>query len=126
MLRSVVGQVVDQLHVCSSEAEGYAPVAADPNRPVPLKSALEWMEPERGQAQFTRSGRGVQGRENPRQLGTMSRLDASRGPGEREALMVIVAEIVRGQQPPDEASVRRVACRCSPSKTEFPQLNSNP
>lgn len=44
----------------------------------------------------------------------------------REALIAIVAEIVRGQQPPDEASVRRVACRCSPSKTEFPQLNSNP
>lgn len=84
--------VVDQFDIRSDEPKGDTPVSVDPDRPVPLQLAFEWMETESGQVEIIRHHGHIEQTEKASEFGGMSRLNAALGAGSMEALKSLVAK----------------------------------
>ena len=84
--------VVDQFDIGSDEPKCDTPVSVDPDRPVSLQLAFEWMQSEGGQVKIIRYHGHIEQTENAIEFGGMSRLNAPLGAGSMEALKSLVAK----------------------------------
>lgn len=84
--------IVDQLDVGPNEAKGDAPVAIDPDRPVPVQITLQGVKFERRQVHVRRCGGDIEQTKDIPQLLAVSGLDAARGPRFEKRLKTLVPE----------------------------------